>query len=828
MDRKEQKLLNIHYVSSTDSAEFFRLEWALNRSSVVGLDAEWKPNRSQQSSYSSVLLLQIACRIVCSPSDGDGDEQMEDNDSLVFLLDLMALPLPSIWELLRDMFVSPDILKLGFKFKQDLIYLSYTFHSQGCAPGFDRIEPFLDITSIYDDLQRKQPGWKPSKQTKSLSTICKEVLGISLSKELQCSDWSQRPLTEEQKIYAAADAYCLLEIFSVFLVGIDKEGQSLHNTTSLHPQNARLGLKQIFEKPDVSDYVFRRKFGEASDMVSSVVNFEIHQRNHSMVGSSSNPSHRKTIPLDESLSKIVLKYAQKILLKDSDRKPRKSKKKGRIPSSVGLSCRERKDDNTSDWQGPPPWDLSMGGDGCPKFLCDVMVEGLAKHLRCVGIDAAVPWLKKPEPRQLIDQAQKEKRVLLTRDAKMLRHEYLIRDQVYRVKTLLKNDQLLEVIETFQLKVSEDQLMSRCTKCNGRFIQKPLTTEEAIAAAKGFQVIPNCLFNKNIEFWQCTDCNQLYWEGTQYHNAVQKFIDVCKLNDSLRSLKTHRALLLPSMDTAQWQQEIGPMEEMVSNTCSRPMVERRARPQKEQALNCPRCNSTNTKFCYYNNYSLTQPRYFCKTCRRYWTEGGSLRNVPVGGGSRKNKRSSTSSSSSSSKKVPDLTPTSSSQNPKIHKGQDLNLAFPATHDFSTVSEFVELPNIENNNNNSSSNRNSNNPCSSSSSSFSALGLLRSGVTSSRGLNSFMPMANSDSNTGYPSGYGHLQDFKPTLNFSLDGLGVGAGGHGSLHGVHQENSGRHLFPFEDLRQVSSTIEFEQNRGQGDSTHGYWNGMLGGGSW
>ncbi|KAG9156496.1 hypothetical protein Leryth_027610 [Lithospermum erythrorhizon] len=37
---------------------------------------------------------------------------------------------------------------------------------------------------------------------------------------------------------------------------------------------------------------------------------------------------------------------------------------------------------------------------------------------------------------------------------------------------------------------------------------------------------------------------------------------------------------------------------------------------------------NTKFCYYNNYSLSQPRHFCKTCRRYWTRGGALRNVPI--------------------------------------------------------------------------------------------------------------------------------------------------------------------------------------------------------
>ncbi|KAL8515188.1 hypothetical protein ACS0TY_014050 [Phlomoides rotata] len=59
---------------------------------------------------------------------------------------------------------------------------------------------------------------------------------------------------------------------------------------------------------------------------------------------------------------------------------------------------------------------------------------------------------------------------------------------------------------------------------------------------------------------------------------------------------------------------------------------------ELAPNCPRCASSNTKFCYYNNYSLSQPRYFCKACRRYWTKGGSLRNVPIGGGCRKSRRS----------------------------------------------------------------------------------------------------------------------------------------------------------------------------------------------
>ncbi|KAF0911020.1 hypothetical protein E2562_005408 [Oryza meyeriana var. granulata] len=71
------------------------------------------------------------------------------------------------------------------------------------------------------------------------------------------------------------------------------------------------------------------------------------------------------------------------------------------------------------------------------------------------------------------------------------------------------------------------------------------------------------------------------------------------------------------------------------------------PQPEPGLKCPRCESTNTKFCYFNNYSLSQPRHFCKTCRRYWTRGGALRNVPVGGGCRRNKRTKSSKSSSSS-------------------------------------------------------------------------------------------------------------------------------------------------------------------------------------
>ncbi|URE38749.1 Zinc finger protein [Musa troglodytarum] len=70
------------------------------------------------------------------------------------------------------------------------------------------------------------------------------------------------------------------------------------------------------------------------------------------------------------------------------------------------------------------------------------------------------------------------------------------------------------------------------------------------------------------------------------------------------------------------------------------------PQPEAGLKCPRCDSTDTKFCYFNNYSLSQPRHFCKACRRYWTRGGALRNVPVGGSCRRNRRTKSTAGSSS--------------------------------------------------------------------------------------------------------------------------------------------------------------------------------------
>ncbi|KAL5755790.1 hypothetical protein ACOSQ2_020536 [Xanthoceras sorbifolium] len=100
------------------------------------------------------------------------------------------------------------------------------------------------------------------------------------------------------------------------------------------------------------------------------------------------------------------------------------------------------------------------------------------------------------------------------------------------------------------------------------------------------------------------------------------------------------------------------------------------PELEQ-LKCPRCDSTNTKFCYYNNYNLSQPRHFCKNCRRYWTKGGALRNIPVGGGTRKN--------AAKKRPKPDPNPTRKPQEVPHHPAS--MLAAVGTSNSSTSQEAV---------------------------------------------------------------------------------------------------------------------------------------------
>ncbi|XP_020703944.1 dof zinc finger protein DOF1.4-like [Dendrobium catenatum] len=124
------------------------------------------------------------------------------------------------------------------------------------------------------------------------------------------------------------------------------------------------------------------------------------------------------------------------------------------------------------------------------------------------------------------------------------------------------------------------------------------------------------------------------------------------------------------------------------------IPKASKTQKAPPLKCPRCYSANTKFCYYNNYSLTQPRHFCRTCHRHWTAGGVLRNIPASG-SRKNKRQKTTTTTNASTSAaaghfPSITtPAVTENNDRFENLLTRNFR-PFEFEFGTVSSGFSFP------------------------------------------------------------------------------------------------------------------------------------------
>ncbi|KAG0447674.1 hypothetical protein HPP92_028201 [Vanilla planifolia] len=75
---------------------------------------------------------------------------------------------------------------------------------------------------------------------------------------------------------------------------------------------------------------------------------------------------------------------------------------------------------------------------------------------------------------------------------------------------------------------------------------------------------------------------------------------------------------PSAEIAKTSEELDLDEDHKE---SNSLEEGKILKKPDKVLPCPRCTSMDTKFCYYNNYNVNQPRHFCKNCQRYWTAGG---------------------------------------------------------------------------------------------------------------------------------------------------------------------------------------------------------------
>ncbi|KAG9319362.1 hypothetical protein KVV02_005614 [Mortierella alpina] len=204
----------------------------LSMSTVVAMDTEWLPQIKAYEKLSKGLrtaVLQLAC----------------DYQSTIFIVDTIAfLEGPDhgsrLVEVLCELFCNMSTVKLAFDWDGDQDLLEATFPAL-YGPQ-NRLQNFIDLKFIWiktrDRMSHEaQPAtgsqspaaggtelesWSfiPAVQGMQLtpgglSGLLNRICGVKLDKTQQCSNWEQRPLTEKQCEYAAADVWCILDIFTI-------------------------------------------------------------------------------------------------------------------------------------------------------------------------------------------------------------------------------------------------------------------------------------------------------------------------------------------------------------------------------------------------------------------------------------------------------------------------------------------------------------------------------------------------------------------------------------------------------------------------------------
>lgn len=119
------------------------------------------------------------------------------------------------------------------------------------VPALSNVKPggkgYLDLLFMWKNL-KFYPAFdfpcqgEESFKNESLSKLVELCLGKRLKKLDQFSNWERRPLRESQIIYAALDAYCLIEVYEAIKSQCNRIGISfaevLHK--SQHGQHSEL------------------------------------------------------------------------------------------------------------------------------------------------------------------------------------------------------------------------------------------------------------------------------------------------------------------------------------------------------------------------------------------------------------------------------------------------------------------------------------------------------------------------------------------------------------------------------------------------------------
>ncbi|NWI91350.1 MUT7 Exonuclease, partial [Pitta sordida] len=215
---------NIHFLQTWEET-LQCWEKVLQPGQVVGIDMEWKPSFGMVGKP-RVALLQMALK----------DE--------VFLLDLPRLlqqaeeegdkeKLPRFIQMLYS---DAAITKLGYGMSGDLSSLVATCSAlKDTEKELQGVVDLLAVDQQVDGQPEHGPEERGARQPpeKGLSLLVQHVLGKPLDKTEQLSNWEKRPLREEQILYAASDAFCLLEIYERLCKDPQSFGLSSDLTESL-------------------------------------------------------------------------------------------------------------------------------------------------------------------------------------------------------------------------------------------------------------------------------------------------------------------------------------------------------------------------------------------------------------------------------------------------------------------------------------------------------------------------------------------------------------------------------------------------------------------
>ncbi|KAI4886029.1 hypothetical protein NFI96_024196, partial [Prochilodus magdalenae] len=193
---------NVHFLQTLDQLELCK-ETVLEPGCVVGVDMEWRAGFGTVSTQ-RVALIQLAV------------------EGQVFLLDLCAHSLSHhslTVQFIRTVLTDKNILKLGYGMSGDFRSLVATWPELKEEPL--EVKGVLDLLHVHQQLQRCWRGSSSSRSVevsegsaeKGLSLLVQQVLGKPLDKTEQLSNWERRPLRTGQLRYAAADAYCLLDVY---------------------------------------------------------------------------------------------------------------------------------------------------------------------------------------------------------------------------------------------------------------------------------------------------------------------------------------------------------------------------------------------------------------------------------------------------------------------------------------------------------------------------------------------------------------------------------------------------------------------------------------